>query len=169
MSDVSGFGKMAGVTIIVEAPSDDLAAWIGVAGVAVGVLLTTGIEWARDRRTQRRDRRREIWAAYDELLNAAHAMQFLVISIRTPGYLPEGSRLDHLLALSANLGRVNSGCSAVIRLGPDQIVEAVDKVRQATMNVTDILATDQQASTAAYNRISEACDQLRLALTREGF
>jgi hypothetical protein len=66
------------VKVIVNTPGDDLAAWIGVAGVGVGVLLTTVVEWLRDRRGLARERRRELLAAADELANSANTIGFLM-------------------------------------------------------------------------------------------
>jgi hypothetical protein len=42
---------------VVVVQSDDLAAWIGVAGVAVGVLLTAGIDGWRNRKVESKRRR----------------------------------------------------------------------------------------------------------------
>lgn len=64
--------------VIFNTPGDDLTAWIGVAGVAVGVLLTTVVEWLRDRRGLARERRRELLTAADELANSANSIGFLM-------------------------------------------------------------------------------------------
>jgi hypothetical protein len=48
---------------VVVLQSDELGAWIGVAGVAVGVVLAAGIDWWRSRRAERKQKRLELLRA----------------------------------------------------------------------------------------------------------
>jgi hypothetical protein len=62
------------MTTVVVQP-DDLGAWIGVAGVAVGVVLAAGIDWWRSRRTGRKELRQRLMQAGSDLAAAATAYQ----------------------------------------------------------------------------------------------
>lgn len=64
---------MPGVATIVVVQSDDLAAWIGVAGVAVGVVLGAGIDSWRSRKAERKRLRRDLTRAGTELAHATTA------------------------------------------------------------------------------------------------
>ena len=63
---------------IVVVQSDDLAAWIGVAGVVVGVVLSTGLDWWRSRRAKRAAARQELLRAGNELYSATAARTAVV-------------------------------------------------------------------------------------------
>lgn len=58
---------------VVIVKSDDLSAWIGIAGVIVGVVLAAGIDWQRSRRTERRELRRRLLQSGSDLASAATA------------------------------------------------------------------------------------------------
>ncbi len=60
---------------VVVVQSDELSAWIGVAGVAVGVVLTTGIDSWRGRRAERKETRRRLLQAGSDLSAAAASYQ----------------------------------------------------------------------------------------------
>jgi hypothetical protein len=64
-----------GVATIVVVQSDDLAAWIGVAGVAVGVALGAGIDSLRTRRAERKRMLRDLIRAGSDLAAAAGAFE----------------------------------------------------------------------------------------------
>jgi sugar phosphate isomerase/epimerase len=59
---------------VVVVQSDELAAWIGVAGVVVGVVLTAGIDTWRSRRAERKQQRDALIRAGGELARAATAL-----------------------------------------------------------------------------------------------
>ena len=63
---------------IVVVQSDDLAAWIGVAGVVVGVVLSTGLDWWRSRKAKRAVARQELLRAGNELYSATAARTAVV-------------------------------------------------------------------------------------------
>jgi hypothetical protein len=63
-----------GVATVVVIQSDDLAAWIGVAGVAVGVVLAAGIDWWRNRRAERRQTRCDLLHAGTDLSAAVGSL-----------------------------------------------------------------------------------------------
>jgi hypothetical protein len=52
----------------------DLAAWTGLAGVVVGVLMTTGIDMWRSRLAERKALRRDLLAAGEDLAAAAEGL-----------------------------------------------------------------------------------------------
>lgn len=155
---------MAGVSIIVQSPSDDLAAWIGLVGVAVGVLLTTGVEWLRDRRTQRRENHRALREAVDELTDAAQTVVMLLMNAKIKGAQSD-NRLDFVLALAANLGRSNAAAVTVIRLGSSQLADAAVKVRQAAVDMSTLAGEAELA--AAYNKVTAASNNLYAALAQQ--
>lgn len=55
--------------------SDTFAAWIGLAGVAVGAILSGGIDWWRSHITEGKERRREIGRAADDLGAGANSLK----------------------------------------------------------------------------------------------
>lgn len=55
--------------------SDAFAAWIGLAGVAVGAILSGGIDWWRSHITEGKERRREIGRAADDLGAGANSLK----------------------------------------------------------------------------------------------
>ena len=63
------------MSAVVVVQSDDLSAWIGVAGVAVGVVLAAGIDWWRGRRAERKETRNRLLRAGSELASAVAAYQ----------------------------------------------------------------------------------------------
>jgi membrane glycosyltransferase len=66
-------GAIHGATVVVV-QSDDLAAWIGVAGVVVGVVLSTSIDAWRSRRADRKQKREALIRAGGELAQSAAAL-----------------------------------------------------------------------------------------------
>lgn len=59
-------------TVIVE--PDSLSAWIGLAGVAVGALLSTAGSWMQRRWAEGSNRRREFYDAADDLRGSAQTL-----------------------------------------------------------------------------------------------
>lgn len=113
--------------VIVNAPGDDLAAWIGVAGVAVGVLLTTVVEWLRDRRGLARERRRELLTAADELANSSNSIGFLMSLFAAQQ--KQAKALDWANVYLPHQERCNAAAVALNRLAPRPVTEAADRVR----------------------------------------
>jgi hypothetical protein len=64
---------MPGVASVVVVQSDELAAWVGVAGVAVGVVLTTGIEALRRHFAARTERTQVILDGGSGIYDAGNA------------------------------------------------------------------------------------------------
>jgi hypothetical protein len=133
------------VKVIINTPGDDLAAWIGVAGVAVGVLLTTVAEWLRDRRGLARERRRELEAAAHELANSANSIGFLMSLFAAQQKAAKA--LDWANAYLPNQERCNAAAVTLKRLAPRPVTEAADKVRRAAVDVSAsrLLADDGQS------------------------
>jgi hypothetical protein len=156
------------VTIIVEAPSDDLAAWIGVAGVAVGVVLTTGVEWLRDSRGQRRQLRRDARAAADELAAAAETMAALALSVHAP-HAKERDPLAFTLALLSQQERVNTACVTIMRLLPPQVAEAAHNVRDAALATAEAAQTERQHAIEVHDQVNVAVNAFYAALREAGF
>jgi hypothetical protein len=63
------------VATVIVIQSDDLAAWIGVAGVAVGVVLAAAIDWWRTRRAENKQTRLDLLRAASELAGTATAAE----------------------------------------------------------------------------------------------
>jgi hypothetical protein len=64
---------MPGITTVLVEP-DDAAAWIGLAGVVVGALLTAAFEWVRGRRGDRKRVRRDLLIAGWQLQRRAELL-----------------------------------------------------------------------------------------------
>jgi hypothetical protein len=148
------------MTIIVESPSDDLAAWIGVAGVAVGVLLTTAVEWLRDRRGQTRQRQRDLHAAADELAGAAETLGWLSMS-QAAGGSDASRRLDFALAMAREQARINAALVTIAQLASDELLDAAGAVKTAALEILD---PDFDKSAASYHRMRDRLGELNGAL-----
>lgn len=66
-------GMISPMTPVVIIKSDDLSAWIGIAGVVVGVVLAAWIDWWRSHRTRRLELRHELLRAGSDLAFATGA------------------------------------------------------------------------------------------------
>jgi hypothetical protein len=134
---------MASVVVV---QSDDLAAWIGVAGVAVGIILTTGLEWWRDRRVQRRDSRRELRAAAHDLIGSSTTLLAVASWYRTEGK----GRLEWLLAMNELNGRVTIAAYTINRLATELVAQSAWNVKNAVDRFSDI-DTWQSGNTSPLN------------------
>jgi hypothetical protein len=122
---------------VVVVQSDELAAWIGVAGVVVGVVLTAGIDWWKSRRAEQKQKRKELIRAGDELAQASAAV----------------AELSRLAGNSANevpwIEALNARQSAIIRAhrtireaGVKEIDDAADEIVAATQHSGNAIPFD---------------------------
>jgi hypothetical protein len=101
--------------------------------VAVGVLLTSVIEFLRDRRGLERERRRELKAAAYELANSANSIGHLMSLFAA--MRNDARALDWAEAYLPHQERRNVAAFAIRRLAPPAS-EAADRVRRAAMEVS---------------------------------
>jgi hypothetical protein len=73
------------VATVVVVQSHDLSAWIGVAGVAVGVVLAAGIDWLRTRRAERKQMRQVLVRAGSDLAGAVSAEMDVITTATAAG------------------------------------------------------------------------------------
>lgn len=116
-------------TVIVE--PDSLGAWIGLAGVALGALLSTGATWLQRHGSDTKERRREVTAAADELLTATWSLEEMLDGLqasrrRNPDALSEW--LPHLTAL---MERIHKADEAIARYGKEPLIHAADELCRA--------------------------------------
>ena len=157
---------MAAVSTVVQSAGTDLAAWIGVAGVAVGVVMTTTVEWLRDRCTTRRQQRREVLAAAVQLTGAASTMASLLLSSESAGADSiRATAVQWTLAMASQLERANDAAVTIIRLAPPAVADAATTIRGIAERIDN---ADLKWFTAR-DEIKEASTVLYDALAKTGF
>ena len=114
---------------------DSIAAWIGLVGVAVGVLLSGVLDWWRGHLAERRDRRREMHRAADELMAAANALLVAKGAFGAPQARQE-SLLAWTQVMMAQAERIQRASEALIRLGPQGLAKAADDLATAAVDAT---------------------------------
>lgn len=109
-------------TVIVE--PDAAAAWAGLAGAVVGGLLTGGWAWLRLRHDERKERRREIDRAVDELLLGGNAL-IVSFSAFKAGAASGNALLEWTQLAMAQVERVQAATAVLRRLSPEHGPAAV--------------------------------------------
>lgn len=131
---IEGLGEvvMSSTSVIIE--PDSASAWIGLAGVAVGVLLTGSLELLRSRLTQRSERQREANQAVSELrASASSLIAYLMGYPRND--LHEETALAAMKAILMELGKLQQAAWVVARTTP-RLAEAAWRVdREAAGSV----------------------------------
>lgn len=152
---------MPGVATVVIVQSDELAAWLGIAGVVVGAALTAGLQWWRDQGTEEKKRRRELRAAADELWGSANTL--VAIAATLPA-VQEGneSGLRWIQAMAAPAERVQIASQEVSRLSP--VIAGAAK-RVSTAAFAYISANDKAP---AMKELSECLDAFYAAGQLDG-
>lgn len=124
---------------VVVVQSDILAAWIGLAGVGVGVLLSGGLDWWRSRIAERKATRQQFTVAVDELIGSANAltvaMEGFGIAHRQGG--ASGTAGDDLIGwvqlMMTQAERLQKASEAIRRLGKPELGQAAAEVASAAM------------------------------------
>jgi hypothetical protein len=118
-------------TVVVE--PDSVSAWLGLAGVALGALLTTGATWLQSLRGDRKSKRREIIAAADDL--RAGATLYLLITITFDRADDrKKSVLDWMPLLMDQTERIQRSAEVIQRLGPPRLAELAANVADEALS-----------------------------------
>jgi hypothetical protein len=154
------------VLVHIYVEPDTLSAWIGVAGVAVGVALTAGMQMARHWLEGREGKRRSLTQAADTLLGGCNSLAVLVGVRRAPNFPP-----DQLLAWTKECNReaerVQAAAHFIQRHARPELwaasarladaafaVIGSDDRQQALTEMSDAMGTFYQASTRGDLRAS---------------
>ncbi len=138
---------------VVVVQSDELSAWIGVAGVAVGVVLSTGIDWWRSRRTGRRELRHRLLQAGSDLAAAATGYQSTTRAAGAAMSEPAWHELiqARLEALRTAYLIINLAGDKGVEVAAGHIVKvAFDAAASSDMTVITQQMREQGAALAAY-------------------
>ena len=125
------------MTVIVE--PDDLSAWVGLAGVVVGVIAGAGVSWLQVAARDRRATRQELLSAINELQSAALVFNMLTGTGRMTLPAASGPALPWITAITTSLDRLQQVGSTVRRLGPQEVAMAANK----TVKMANELALDR--------------------------
>jgi len=147
---------MASVVVV---QSDDLAAWIGLAGVVVGVVLSTSIDSWRSRRADRKQTREALIRAGGELARAAAA---LAKAERAAG--PHKNEPAWIEAIDA---RANAMAAAgqTIRLAGDDTLDAAS-LRIVTVAMRQMPGGDSAATSAYLKEVGDEIAAFRDAVRK---
>lgn len=118
------------MTVIVE--PDSIGAWIGLAGVALGALLTGGVTWLQGARRERKERNAAIQQACTELWAAAHNVQLLCAMLRGAAGA-EFPALEWTQTVAAAVSRVIIAADTVNHLAPRDLGNAALDVAAAAL------------------------------------
>lgn len=133
---------------VVVVQSDDLAAWIGLAGVVVGVVLTEGFDWLKSRRAEQRQKRQELLRAGDELAQASTAVADL---FRQAGN--SVNELPWIEALNARQSALMRAHRTIREAGVKEIDDAADEI---------VAATQQSGNAVPFDRFRDAVQRAKL-------
>jgi hypothetical protein len=100
------------VATVVVVQSDDLAAWIGLAGVALGALLSTGATWLQRRSSERKNEHNETRAAVAEMLAGAESLAVIIRAFNTSDSA-DNSLLDWLPLITLQTERLQKAATIV--------------------------------------------------------
>lgn len=122
----------APVTVIVE--PDSFSAWIGVAGVGIGVVLSAGVQIVRDVMRGRKDRTRELTEAVDTMLGACNQLAILVAIRQQPGVRDEPA-LAWAEATNREAERIQTAAHVVQRYARHEVGEAAGQLAVTVFEV----------------------------------
>jgi hypothetical protein len=113
------------MTVIIQ--QDSLNAWVGLAGVVVGGLLTGGLNWLRRKTSEASGRDRERHRLSDDLVAGANA-SLLVRRMYAAGQARGEGILPWTQLMMAQAERVQKAAEGLIRLGPQELGEDAQAV-----------------------------------------
>jgi hypothetical protein len=115
-------------TVIVQA--DSTGAWIGLAGVALGALLSTGGTWLQRRWSEHREQRRSVKEAIDELPVAARTLLLTLQSYRGSDDA-EQALLAWTPLMTAQMERVQRAAQTIMRYSTPGLASMAEAVTDA--------------------------------------
>jgi hypothetical protein len=119
------------MTVIVE--PDSLSAWLGLAGVGVGVLSTLGTAWLQARYGGRKEKHRELSNATAELLASAEGLRVIVAAFAASRNEPNAIR-DWMPVIAGLVERVQKADAVIARLAQPALVKAAADLAGAARN-----------------------------------
>ena len=148
------------MTVIVE--PDSLSAWLGLAGVAVGVLSTLGTAWLQARYGGRKEKYRELSRATAELLASANGLRVIVAAFVASRTEPHAIR-DWMPVIAGLVERVQKADAVIARLAqPALVTAAADLADAAGKLVQDFDGSvAKEALQTAINDFSVASKNLK--------
>lgn len=117
------------MTVIVE--PDSLSAWLGLAGVGVGALLTAGVAWLQSRHSERKDRQRQEIQAITDLGASAESLRMTVVALFAASQNDPNAIRDWVPAITGLLDRVHKADATIARLSKPPLVTAADALAAA--------------------------------------
>jgi hypothetical protein len=144
-------GQNLDMTVIVE--PDSIGAWIGLAGVAVGALLTGGVTWLQGARRERKERSSATEHACTELWAAAESVQLLSRMLRVGTEVPV---LEWSQAIATAVNRVIIAADTVNRLAPGDLGKAALSVAAAALDINSDEPVRGEALTKALKEFHPA-------------
>jgi hypothetical protein len=166
------------MTVVVE--PDTVGPWLGLVGVAVGVLLTAGVTGLQQRRKERRERQAALLQACSDLDAAVQNLRIYSGAFRALRPPQEAARRVPLLqrrhkppvdpyrgdsplawakALSAAMERINGQAAMVSQLAPGPLGSAAWALARDAMSMT-------HGGEAASNQLTASALQFREIRTR---
>jgi len=154
--------SMPGMPSVVVVQSDDLAAWIGVAGVVIGIVLGASVDAARHHTAQRRQRQKDLnRAAADILLTG---MAFGEAERAVNEHPDDAGYLQILDAKQAEMARVLDLAAAV---EDDPFKDAAfDLLEKARNGIVRLDPAETRERLDALTRVLQAFIDARAAATR---
>jgi hypothetical protein len=147
------------VTVIVE--PDSLSAWLGLAGVGVGVLATLGTAWLQARYGGRKEKYRELSRASAELLATAVGLRVIVGAFVASRNQPDAIR-DWLPVIAGQIERVQKADAIIARLAQPALVKvAADLANAANNFVEDFGSATKEPLKTAIKDFSDASKNLK--------
>jgi hypothetical protein len=141
---------------------DSLSAWLGLAGVGVGALLTAGVAWLQNRHSDRQDRRRQEIQAITDLGASAESLQMTVVALSVASQIDPNAIRDWVPAITGLLDRVHKADATIARLSKPPLVTAADALAAAARDYAhDFGRSGNTALTTAIETFSGASREVK--------
>lgn len=147
------------MTVIVE--PDSLSAWLGLAGVGVGVLATLGTAWLQARYSGRKEKYHELSQATAELLASAVGLRVIVGAFVASKNEPDAIH-DWLPVIASQIERVRKADAIIARLAQPALVKAAADLAIAANNfVEDFGSATKEPLKTAIQDFSDVSKNLK--------
>jgi hypothetical protein len=148
------------MTVIVE--PDSLSAWLGLAGVGVGVLSTLGTAWVQERYSSRKEKHREISGAAAELRASADGLRVIVAAFVASKNDPNAIR-DWMPIIGGLVERVQKADAVIARLAQPPLAKAAADLAGAVGNFAEAFGESgtKDALKTAIKDFSDASKNLK--------